>query len=497
MTVRVSDTWSVPRPVHGGVPQGSILGVLLFNIATDDLEDQDESAARFVHSSDESPGPSTSSSPSRDGSPELPLSSAAEPSRTSAGESSRDESPELPLLSAAEPSPTSTEESFFTADSESSSEAFFSAEEAGSPGGPVIATSTPVAERQSRPRFRDSPLRRRGPRLSDRNVSLMPGRANRRRRRNLQRKIINYTEEGEVSIPEEKNLKATGFRWKKKPARKFKYVDDGIIVTKINMQTAGIYRDDLGVLNKDKHDLQAQNMFRRIVARAESRGMVVNKQKTKILCISDANTYQASCHLMDPEGNKLDSGPDMKILGFHFGSRPTMHAHVRALESRMRETSWVLRHLKHSGFTEEELVRVYKTVVRPILDYCCVVYHPQLTDEQDQRIERLQARALKNIFGYKMKYSDMRARAELTTHRERRILLADKFAQKAANHPRYSDRWFPLREGRQGTRRQAETYKEFTARTDRLNNTPLFYFRRRLNGKEGKRFGERNRRYRE
>ena len=62
---------------------------------------------------------------------------------------------------------------------------------------------------------------------------------------------------------------------------------------------------------------------------------------------------------MDPDGNKLSSGPDMKIPGFHFWSKPTMHAHVRALEARNRETSWVLRHLKQSSFTEQELVTVY------------------------------------------------------------------------------------------------------------------------------------------
>ena len=101
----------------------------------------------------------------------------------------------------------------------------------------------------------------------------------------------------------------------------------------------------------------------------------------------------------------------MKILGFHLGPKPTIHAHVEALQARMRETSWVLRHLKHSGFTESELVTVYKTIILPILDYCCMVYHSQLTDEQDQKIERLQAAALKNIFGYKMKsyqYQDTR-----------------------------------------------------------------------------------------
>ena len=38
MSVRVADTWSAPRPVCGGCPQGSILGVFLFNSTIDDIE---------------------------------------------------------------------------------------------------------------------------------------------------------------------------------------------------------------------------------------------------------------------------------------------------------------------------------------------------------------------------------------------------------------------------------------------------------------------------
>ena len=95
-----------------------------------------------------------------------------------------------------------------------------------------------------------------------------------------------------------------------------------------------------------------------------------------------------------------------------------------------------------------------------------------------------------------MKYADMRERAGITTHRARRIDLCDKFARKAAASERFSS-WFPLRSGRQGGRNRVETYQEFTARTDRLHNSPLFYFRRRLNGKVGKEFGQRNRKYRE
>ena len=142
---------------------------------------------------------------------------------------------------------------------------------------------------------------------------------------------------------------------------------------------------------------------------------------------------------------------------------------------------------------EAELATVYRTVVRPILDYCAVVYHPMLTDEQDQIVERLQARALKNIYGYKDSYAEMRQKAGVTTHRARRIELCDKFAQKASTNPRFD--WFPERVGRSG--RRAETYQEFQARTDRLFNSPLYYYRRRLNGKPGKSYGERNRKYRD
>lgn len=39
VSVRVGQCWSEPLPVNGGCPQGSILGVRLFNTTTDDLED--------------------------------------------------------------------------------------------------------------------------------------------------------------------------------------------------------------------------------------------------------------------------------------------------------------------------------------------------------------------------------------------------------------------------------------------------------------------------
>ena len=130
---------------------------------------------------------------------------------------------------------------------------------------------------------------------------------------------------------------------------------------------------------------------------------MVNSKKTKVLCMSDAMSYEARMLFQDSEEVQISSGELMKILGFHFNSRPSCHVHVEAIHRRMRETTWVLSHLKKSGFREAELARVYKTFIRPILDYCWVIYNPMINDEQDQVIERLQSQARKNIYGYKVK----------------------------------------------------------------------------------------------
>ena len=56
--------------------------------------------------------------------------------------------------------------------------------------------------------------------------------------------------------------------------------------------------------------------------------------------------------------------------------------------------------MREAGFNESELVKVYQTEIRPVHNYMCEVYHAMLTDEQDERIERMQSQALKSIFGW-------------------------------------------------------------------------------------------------
>ena len=113
-----------------------------------------------------------------------------------------------------------------------------------------------------------------------------------------------------------------------------------------------------------------------------------------MICVSGAQSYQARSHIFGSEGDIVNSGPSVNVLGYHLSPRVGAHAHVAPLCKKIRQKYWVLYHLRKAGFSDEELAQVYRTCILPVADYCAVVYHPALTDEQDQVVERLHAGAL-------------------------------------------------------------------------------------------------------
>ena len=102
-------------------------------------------------------------------------------------------------------------------------------------------------------------------------------------------------------------------------------------------------------------------------------------------------------------------------------SRPTVAAHLETVRRRFRERYWTLRHLKHNGFTQEDLIKVYTAVIRPVAEYMLEVFHSMMTDSQDEAFERLQSHALKCVFGPGISGRRMREMANVPTLREKRI----------------------------------------------------------------------------
>ena len=60
---------------------------------------------------------------------------------------------------------------------------------------------------------------------------------------------------------------------------------------------------------------------------------------------------------------------------------------------------WFLKTLKRAGVTVDDLAHYYQTVVRPVLEYACPVWHSSLSKQRAKSLEDVQRRALQIIVG--------------------------------------------------------------------------------------------------
>ena len=106
----------------------------------------------------------------------------------------------------------------------------------------------------------------------------------------------------------------------------------------------------------------------------------------------------------------------------------------------------MLTKLKYVGVGIEDLIDIYSLFVRSCAEYCSVVFHSSLTNEQSRKLENIQKTSLKIILSDN--YVNYQAACEMTgliSLAERRQNRMSSFAKKCISHPENS-RFFPLNE---------------------------------------------------
>ena len=208
--------------------------------------------------------------------------------------------------------------------------------------------------------------------------------------------------------------------------------------------------------------------------------MAVNPRKTQLLCISPAVHSEISAYLDLPDGSKIQSQDHLTILGFRFGSRPTVGAHVDYIEKKFNSRSWMVRHLKLAGVPPDDIAAVFATTIRPVIEYAAPAYHWMLTEQQSAIIERMQRRSLKTVYGHRVSYDNALEKSGLKTMLQRREDICDKFVSKCVRNTLW-DHWFPLQQAPSYDLRRKRRYLEEWAHTDRLYRSPIYSMRRLLN----------------
>ena len=140
---------------------------------------------------------------------------------------------------------------------------------------------------------------------------------------------------------------------------------------------------------------KCEDFFKKVKDGAAKIGMSVNDKK-QLLCVVASNESKVHSYIQLRNRTRIESQDTLKQLGgFVFSTKLGVGAHIEQTAKKFRKHLWFLRHLKKAMVSQEDLIRIYKTFLLPIVDYASVAYHSLLTKDQSSELEYLQAAALR------------------------------------------------------------------------------------------------------
>ena len=143
----------------------------------------------------------------------------------------------------------------------------------------------------------------------------------------------------------------------------------------------------------------------------------------------------------------------------------------------------LLRKISSFGASFDELKNIYILYVRSLLEQSCTVWHSGLTEENAQDLERIQKTALKIILQEKYSsYEKALTILDLETLEERREILCIEFAKKCLKSDKMKQFFTKNSKIHPMETRNEERYDVDFAKTGRLQNSPIIYMQRLLNG---------------
>jgi len=127
--------------------------------------------------------------------------------------------------------------------------------------------------------------------------------------------------------------------------------------------------------------------------------MKINYTKTKEMILGPL-ARQPPQPLSDGSGSEyvfIERVYHFKLLSINISHDMNWQAHIDAISHKATNRLHFLSILKTSGLKPHHLLHLYLTVIRPVLEYCSVVWHHCLTKAQSLTLEAIQRRALRTL----------------------------------------------------------------------------------------------------
>ena len=128
--------------------------------------------------------------------------------------------------------------------------------------------------------------------------------------------------------------------------------------------------------------------------------------------------------------------------------------------------------LRRAGRCPDDLIQVYKSTIRSLLEYATELWHPGLTKTQSDQVEAIQERVLK-IIHPESGYPKVLEETGLELLHERREARCRQFFTKISNESHKLNHLLP--KVRDQTNKRFCKYEKPKVRTERLKKSPINY----------------------
>ena len=127
--------------------------------------------------------------------------------------------------------------------------------------------------------------------------------------------------------------------------------------------------------------------------------MRLNYEKCKEMIIDFSRNYSLTSGIQSVTIGEqvLERVEHAKMLGVTISNSLTWSKHVDNIVSKAGKRVYRLYQLKRAGISQNDLVKIYVSIIRPVLEYACPVWSTSLPKYLSDAIEMIQKRVLRSI----------------------------------------------------------------------------------------------------
>ena len=207
--------------------------------------------------------------------------------------------------------------------------------------------------------------------------------------------------------------------------------------------------------------------------------MKLNETKCKYMIFT--RTKEKFTTRLKVNGENMDRVSAMQLLGIWISEDLSWDTNCREICKKAYSRLSLITKLKYVGVGEEDLLEIYILFIRSITEYCAVVFHSSLTQQQSKKLEGIQKTCLKIIYGDSYTdYETALKNSGLQTLAERRLKRCLDFSLKSLKHPKMSKK-FPKNPNQNESLRFSEPFSVNFANTKSYQQSAIPFCQRLLN----------------